>query len=176
MDTEASCYLLKHDDGTLFGPMPFDQLRSWADKALVSPLDKVSNDQTTWLKAPMATPLGMDWLIQLGVDELYGPTTLGAVNEFFENGEISEDTLVINCCDGKQLTVRDLEGLAITKETSAIRDTAQQPKLPTIRVSLQQRVRDLEAALLEERRYVARLEIDYQKLQAKYNELNQVRK
>ncbi len=172
MDTESSCYLLKHDDGTLFGPMPFEQLKSWANKALVSPLDKISNDQDRWIKAPMAADLEMDWLIQLGVDELYGPTTLGAVNEFLGAGEISEDTLIINCCDGKQLTVRDLEGLVIEREASPIRTASDRLKVPTIRVSLQQRVRDLEAALLEERRYVARLEVDYQKLQAKYNDLS----
>ncbi len=173
MDINSPCYLLKHDDGTLFGPMPFDQLRSWADKALVSPMDKVSNDNTNWLNAPMVEALAMDWLIQLGMDEFYGPTTLGAINEFLQTGEINEETTIINCCDAKQLTVRDLEGLAIPKETSVLRDYSDSPKAPTIRVSLQQRVRDLEAALLEERRYVARLEADYQKLQARYDELLQ---
>ena len=52
-DETQSWYLLKHDDGSLFGPIPFDQLKQWAMDAQISPLDKVSTDQANWIKAPM---------------------------------------------------------------------------------------------------------------------------
>ena len=60
MNTEAtnSWYLQKHEDETLFGPITLDQLRQWAIDAQVSPLDKVSQDGTTWVKAPTSPPSG----------------------------------------------------------------------------------------------------------------------
>jgi len=67
---------MKNDDGTVFGPISFEQLRQWALDAQVSPLDKVSNDETTWFKAPMVPELGMDLLVEVTPDQFYGPTTL----------------------------------------------------------------------------------------------------
>ena len=51
--------------GTIFGPITFDQLHQWALDAQVSPLDKVSSDEKTWLKAPMVPELEMDYLIEV---------------------------------------------------------------------------------------------------------------
>ncbi|HEY2343058.1 MAG TPA: GYF domain-containing protein, partial [Chthoniobacteraceae bacterium] len=70
-------YLLKNDDGTIFGPVPFSQLRQWAAEAQVSPLDKVSTDEQNWLRAPMVPGLEMDYLIEVSPDQYYGPTNFG---------------------------------------------------------------------------------------------------
>jgi hypothetical protein len=72
----------------LFGPISFDQLKQWAMEAQISPLDKVSTDQTNWMKAPMVPGLEMDYLVEVSADQFYGPTTLGAVREFLQMGEI----------------------------------------------------------------------------------------
>jgi peptidoglycan hydrolase-like protein with peptidoglycan-binding domain len=160
MELAQTWYLMKNDDGTIFGPISFEQLRQWALDAQVSPLDKVSNDEKTWIKAPMVPELEMDYLVEVSPDQFYGPTTVGAVREFLQVGEINGDTPITNCRDGSIKSVREIPELQV-QETE---DTTQ-PVRTSIRSNLQQRVRDLEEALMEERRareqaehLVARLE------------------
>ena len=50
-------FLRKHEDGTVFGPLSFDQLAKWASSAQVAPHDAISSDQLTWIKAPMLPAL-----------------------------------------------------------------------------------------------------------------------
>lgn len=106
--TSSTWHLLKHDDGTVFGPVSFSQIKEWAEAAQISPLDKVSTDQHTWSKAPMIPELEMDWLLQMSDDHFYGPTTLPAIQEFIKEGEIDHETLVINCKDATQTKVGNL--------------------------------------------------------------------
>ena len=80
------CFLCKHVDGSVFGPLAFEEIRRWADGAQIAPHDKVSHDQETWLKAPMFPELGMDWLVEVTSERYYGPTTLGAIQEFMRRG------------------------------------------------------------------------------------------
>ena len=80
---------MKNDDGTVFGPISFEQLRQWSVDAQVSPLDKVSTDEKNWIKAPMVPELEMDYLVEVSPDQFYGPTTIGAVREFLQVGEIN---------------------------------------------------------------------------------------
>jgi hypothetical protein len=148
MDHNDKWYLLKNDDGALFGPISFEQLREWAVDAQVSPLDKVSQDERNWVKAPMVPELSMDYLVEVSPDQFYGPTTLGAVREFLVAGEINGDTPITNCRDGSVMKVSDFPELQIAEEP--VDDT--RPVRTSIRVNLQQRIRDLEEALMEERR------------------------
>ena len=97
MDENQNWFLMKNEDGSVFGPIPFQQLKQWAVDAQVSPLDKVSTDEQTWSKAPMLAGLEMDYLVEVTPDQYYGPTTLGAVREFLEMGEINQETVVTNC-------------------------------------------------------------------------------
>jgi len=146
MDT-SKWFLMKHDDGTLFGPMGFDNLRQWAVDAFISPLDKVSTDCQTWMKAPMIPDLQMDYLLEISPDAYYGPTTVGAVREFLASGEITLATPVTNCKTGE---TKPLEEFEIFQTPEGGADAS--PSRPSIRVHLQDRIRELEEALLEERR------------------------
>ena len=161
-DDSQSWYLLKNDDGTLFGPITFQQLQQWAHEAQVSPLDKVSTDQQNWLKAPMVAELGMDYLVEVSPDQFYGPTTLGAVREFLDAGEINAMTRVTICKDGTDMALKDVPGLVpATPEEEA------RPVRTSIRLNLQQRIRELEEALMEERRAREMAEHMLEKLEAK---------
>jgi len=146
MDDSAKWFLMKQADGTLFGPMPFSQLHQWAVDALIAPLDKVSNDEATWVKAPMIPELHMDYLLELDAESCYGPTTVGAIREFLIGGEISLDTLLTNCKTGERKPVREF--------TQIFQSPEKQPD-PVIRVgareNLQERIRQLEEILLQER-------------------------
>ena len=173
IDSSATAlYLLKAENNEVFGPVSFQQINTWATGAQISPLDKVSDDQQTWFKAPMVPALGMDWLIELTSDQLYGPTTLGALQEFLNLGEINADTSLINARDGTTTTVRALDKLTIPPEEPEVPDAGSDGPVRTgIRVSLQQRIRELESTLFEERRTYEALEERYAKLEAKYVEI-----
>jgi hypothetical protein len=168
MESAPTWYLMKNDDGSIFGPITFDQLHQWASDAQVSPLDKVSSDERTWMKAPMVPELGMDYLVEVSPDQFYGPTTLGAVREFLVIGEINADTQVTNCRDGSVVTIKDIPEL---QAMAPDEDAMQQPVRTSIRVNLQQRVRELEETLMEERRAREQAEHLVERLEAKLNEI-----
>lgn len=159
MDDSQNWFLMKHDDGSVFGPVNFEQLYQWALEAQVSPLDKVSTDGKSWMKAPMVPELEMDYLVEVSPNHYYGPTTGGAVKEFVRMGEITSDSVVTNCRNGTQQTVRELPSLR-----------EEEPVRTSIRLSLQQRVRELEEALLEERRAREAAESRCEKLEARLSE------
>src|SRR5436853_7359465 len=127
--SSQSWFLRKHQDGSIFGPISFDQLSNWASTAQVAPQDVVSTDQQAWLKAPMLPQLGMDWLVEVTSEHLYGPTTVGAIQEFLHLGDIGADTMVINSCDGTRRQIRELPMLfkinePRLRETEAVEDPA----------------------------------------------------
>ena len=167
MDETQQWYLMKHDDGTLFGPIAFEQLRQWALDAQISPLDKVSTDEKNWVKAPMIPELEMDYLVEVSPDQYYGPTTLGAVREFLQAGELHSETVVTNCRDGTSSRIRDIGGLRPTRDD----DDLLKPVRTSIRLNLQQRIRELEEALLEERRARETAEHLVEKLESKLAEI-----
>ena len=166
MDDSQKWFLLKNDDGALFGPLPFAQLRQWALDAQVSPLDKISRDEKNWVKAPMVPELEMDFLVEVSPDQFYGPTTIGAVREFLQMGEIQAETPITNCRDGSITRVKDMPELQIDDEEEVL-----QPVRTSIRLNLQQRIRDLEEALMEERRSREQAEHLIEKLESKLSEI-----
>jgi hypothetical protein len=171
-------FLRKHEDGSVFGPLPFAQLSRWASSAQIAPHDAVSNDQLTWMKAPMLPQLGMDWLVEITSERYYGPTTLGAIQEFIRLGEIDADTFVINACDGTRRKIQEMPALlenpaetlpAELEESSA--QIAEEPTASGISIDVRDRIRDLEQSLLEERRALQEAEERYRELEQKYQEL-----
>jgi hypothetical protein len=166
-------FLRKHEDGNVFGPLPFAQLARWASSAQVAPHDGVSTDQVTWLKAPMLPELEMDWLVEVTTERFYGPTTLGAIQEFLRLGEINGDTFVINSCDGSRRRVNEMP-LVISQPTAEDVSTDDvQPAPSGMSIKLEDRIRDLEQSLREERRALQEAEERYRALELKYNELAQ---
>jgi hypothetical protein len=179
METESIWYLKKHDSAdAVFGPVGIDNLRNWATSAKISPLDRVSHDgQRTWERAPMIPDLFMDWLVEVNDDFLYGPTTIGAIQEFLSNGEINEDTLVINCREGATAPLKDYPVFTNTPHKSvgiphSARQTTSGPSVSgdggALSQSLQTRIRDLELQVLEKNRHIEMLESQYHDLREKY--------
>ncbi len=168
--TSPNLYLLKAEDSEIFGPVDFKQITAWATAAQISPLDKISSDQQTWFKAPMVPELEMDWLIELTSEQLYGPTTLGAIQEFLNLGEVHLDTVLINAKDGSSTAVQNIEGIVPPVEEPE-EEVSDGPVRTGIRASLQQRIRELEHTLFEERRTLDELQERYHKLEAKYVEI-----
>jgi hypothetical protein len=166
-------FLRKHEDGEIFGPLPFVQLTRWASSAQVAPHDAVSTNQITWMKAPMLAELGMDWLVEVTTERFYGPTTLGAIQEFLRLGEINGETFVINSCDGSRHRVRDMPlVLSQNEEESRPNDELSPgPAAAGMAIDVQDRIRDLEQSLREERRALQDAEERYRALEVKYQAL-----
>ena len=104
IERSENWFLRKHESGEVFGPVPFDKIREWAHSAQVNAQDMLSTDQTIWTKAPMIAETEMDWLIVVGENVLYGPTTAEALFEFERLGEITVATTLINCTTGERTT------------------------------------------------------------------------
>ena len=173
-------FLRKHEDGTVFGPMSFDQLAQWASAAQVAPHDAISSDQVTWMKAPMLPELGMDWLVELTSEQYYGPTTLGSIAEFIRLGEIDGETFVINSCDGTRRQLQQIPELEETlafayqqMEVPADETDSSEPSASGISMDLQDRIRDLEQTLRDERRALEEAEERYRDLEQRYSQLEQ---
>ena len=167
-------FLRKHEDGDIFGPLPFVQLARWAASAQVAPTNVVSTDQVTWTKAPMLAELEIDWLVEVTSERFYGPTTLGAIQEFMRLGEINGETFVINSLDGSRRRVNEmplvLSQIPIENETAS---DAAGPATSGMSINVEDRIRDLEQSLREERRALREAEERYRALELKYQELSQ---
>jgi hypothetical protein len=170
-------FLRKHEDGNIFGPLPFAQLARWASSAQVAPHDVVSTDQATWIKAPMLPELGMDWLVEVTTERYYGPTTLGAIQEFMRLGEIGSDTFVINSCDGVRKRISEMALVLpatiaeqTAPEAASLGDSVE-PAPAGMSIDVQDRIRELEQSLREERRALQEAEERYRALELEYQKL-----
>jgi hypothetical protein len=166
-------FLRKHEDGSIFGPVAFAQLAGWAASAHIAPQDTISPDQQNWVKAPMLPELGMDWIVEVTSESLYGPTTLGAIREFLRLGEIDENTYLINACDATRQQVRDVASLLAppADEDARATEATAAPSSTAIAMGADARIRELEQALREERRALAEAEERYRELEQKHNAL-----
>jgi hypothetical protein len=169
-------FLRKHDNGEIFGPISFEHIREWASNAYVNPQDSVSYDGVNWTKAPMITELQMDWLIETPDYPLYGPTTSGAILEFLRIGEITSRAQLINCCTAERMILSDAPFFD-AGVPSFLNDALPVPAKSGIKLSLQQRIRDLEIELLEKRvqintanQKIVRLEVRLHDLDAQLKE------
>jgi len=126
----------------------------------------------------MLPQLGMDWLVELTSEHYYGPTTLGALREFIRLGEIDGETIVINTCDGARRQVREMPDVweiaqpVVDKDQIEIRlGDPVGPGVAKMSIRLQERIRDIEQTLQEERRALAESQQRYNELERKYQEL-----
>jgi hypothetical protein len=171
MGMDPNWYLRKYDDGGIFGPLPFNQLSSWASKARIAPRDLVSSDQQNWMKAPMLSELGMDWLVEVTSERYYGPTTLGAINEFVRLGEVTTENFVINTCDGSRRKIQEIASFFPTATEDGETLVEGSPAAVSMSIKFEERIRDLERCLKEERRALQEAEARYRELEQRYQAL-----
>lgn len=160
--------LRKHEDKSIFGPVPFSKLVEWARGAQIAPQDAISEDGVNWIKAPMSPEMGMDWLVQTGEQSYYGPTTPPAIMEFYTLGEINQHTIVINCKTAEICRLGEAEFFPSSEDDHA---EAEGPGKGSLRATLQKRVRELEAELLEKQRALLFAEDKVRRLEKKLAEL-----
>jgi len=171
MATDPGWYLRKYDGGGVFGPLPFDQLSRWASKARIAPRDLVSSDQQNWMRAPMISELGMDWLVEVTSERYYGPTTLGAIDEFVRLGEVTPENFVINTCDGSRRRIQEIASFFPTATEDGEMLVEASPSAVRMSIKFEERIRDLERSLGEERRALQEAEARYRELEQRYQQL-----
>jgi hypothetical protein len=174
-------FLRKYHNGEVFGPVPFEKIREWAHSAQVNPQDMLSVDQVIWTKAPMIPEMAMDWLIVVGENLLYGPTTAEALLEFERLGEINPSTPLINCNTGQSGILGETPFYQASLVNPALEERAAASSLLGLiprpgesggfRVNLQQRIRELENALLDKRRKLMLAEETIVRLEGRIREL-----
>lgn len=179
IDPSPSWFLRKHENGEIFAPISFEQVRDWASNAYVNPQDSLSNDGVNWTKAPMIGELQMDWLIETPDNPLYGPTTSGAILEFLRMGEITSRAQLVNCCTAERMLLSEAPFFHSGK-SGVFNETLPAPAKSGIKLSLQQRIRDLEVELLEKRvqlntanEKIIRLEVRLHDLEARLQDAAQ---
>lgn len=117
----------------------------------------------------------MDWLVEVTTERYYGPTTLGAIQEFMRLGEINHETFVINSGDGVRKRISDMPLVLpqIVADETVAAEASAEPAATGMAIDVQDRIRDLEQTLREERRALREAEERYRALELKYQELSQ---
>ena len=169
-DHPENWFLKKHETAEVFGPIRFEQIRSWAKAAQVNPQDMVSTDREAWIKAPMIPDFAMDWLIEVSENLLYGPTTEEALMEFSRLGEITRECHILNCRTGEIMTLGSAPFFREVAVQPTVEDFPQPPK-GGIKINLQKRIRDLESSLMEKSRQVTLAKETIVRLEAKIRDL-----
>jgi hypothetical protein len=100
------------------------------------------------------------------------------LREFIRLGEIDAETVVINSCDGTRRQVREMPDLWETKKSEADENQFQiqlgdpvGPAVAKMSIRFQERIRDLEQTLEEERGALAESQQRYNELERKYQDL-----
>jgi len=100
------------------------------------------------------------------------------LREFIRLGEIDGQTVVINTCDGTRRQIREMSDLWKTVQPEADENQFQiqlgdpvGPAVAKMSVRLQERIRDLEQTLQEERRALIESQQRYNELERKYQDL-----
>lgn len=171
-DHPENWFLKKYETSEIFGPVRFEQIRTWAKAAQVNPQDMVSTDKEVWTKAPMIPDLAMDWLIELSPDLLYGPTTSETLLEFSRLGEITGSSHILNCRTGETMTL-SVAPFFIENALKPSLEDVPQPQKGGIKINLQKRIRDLEATLMEKSRQLTTAQETISRLESKVRELEQ---
>jgi hypothetical protein len=179
LENSETWYLRKHEDGAVFGPVVFSKIQEWANTAQVAPQDMISTDQEVWTKAPMVADLKMDWIVKMGEDQYYGPTTIGSLTEFRRNGEIDAETMILDCCSGAETRFGASAFYTVGSFPEEADLMNRGPARGAIRLGLQKRIRELEINLLEKRRQldhaaqtINRLEARVATLEARIKEIS----
>ena len=92
--------------------------------------------------------------------------------EFYSLGEISKDTIVVNCRDAAECRLEECDFFPETeKGAEHLGELALQPSKGSLRANLQRRVRELESLLLDKQRKLLFAEDTVKRLERRVAEL-----
>ncbi|HUB66013.1 MAG TPA: hypothetical protein VL981_00850 [Candidatus Methylacidiphilales bacterium] len=156
-------------DGSIYGPVDVNTLKEWANSAQVAPQDMIDLSDDNWRRAPEIEFLDMIWQVTLPGDEVYGPTTLGTLREFVQEGLINDKTVATHAKTNQSLPIGALFAAIEFEKKRAMRRPPKESKKSTASLAVDmakdQRIRQLEEDLKELKR-------EYDTLTHKYRQLS----
>jgi len=164
----------KAPDDSIYGPVDVETLKEWANSAQIAPEDMVDESDDNWRRAPEIDFLEMLWLVKLPGGEIYGPTTVGTLREFINEGLVTEKTLATHGKTHQSLPLTALVAAVDFEKKRAMRRPATERNKSTASLAVEmakdQHIRQLEEDLKELRREHESLTHRYRQLSLQLQE------
>lgn len=147
----------KSPDNAIYGPVDTAMLKEWANSAQIAPQDMVDESDENWRPASQVDFLEMLWLVKLPPnEEPYGPTTIGTLREFIQEGLINEKTLATHVKTNQSLPIAALFAAVDFEKKRALKRPPKEAMKSTASLAVDmakdQRIRQLEEDLRDLRR------------------------
>jgi ribosomal protein L19E len=146
----------KAADLSIYGPIDPEGLKEWANSAQVAPEDMVDESDEAWRPAPEIEFLEMLWMVKLPGGETYGPTTVGTLREFVQEGLVTEKTMATHAKTHQSLPLAALVVAVDFEKKRAMRrppkETAKSTASLAVEMAKDQHIRQLEEDLKDLRR------------------------
>jgi len=104
----TDAWSLRKPDGSIYGPVPFEQILDWARDGRVEPSDSVQAGDSVWRPAPAVPELELDWTIQSVDGETIGPLHIEAMREVWRANQIAPRARVTRVSSGQTFDAADL--------------------------------------------------------------------
>ena len=164
----------KAPDDSIYGPVDIETLKEWANSAQIAPDDRVDESDENWRAAPEIDFLEMLWLVKLPGGEIYGPTTVGTLREFINEGLVTEKTLATHGKTHQSLPLTALVAAVDFEKKRAERRPGKEGNKSTASLAVEmakdQHIRQLEEDLKELRREHENLTHRYRQLSLQMQE------
>jgi virulence-associated protein VapD len=122
-------WYLKKASGEVFGPVATAVLRQWAASGRIAPDDQVATDEETWMPAVDLPDLGLDWMVELGPDNLFGPFHLLALGDLIREGSVPAAAPVVHRITGERHILHEALLLVVLEQNARLAATAQELRL-----------------------------------------------
>jgi len=160
----------KAPDDAVYGPVDAELLKEWANSAQIAPDDMIDESNDNWRPAHQIEFLEMLWLVKLPDETTYGPTTVGTLREFINEGLVTEKTLATHGKTHQSLPLAalvaavDFEKKRNQRRPSNSKEANKSTVSLAVEMAKDQHIRQLEEDLKELRR-------EHETLTHKYRQL-----
>jgi hypothetical protein len=146
----------KAADQAVYGPVDSEMLKEWANSAQIAPEDMIDESDENWRAAPEIDFLEMLWQVKLPGGEVYGPTTVGTLREFINEGLVNEKTPATHAKTHQSLPLAALFAAVDFEKRRASRrrpmEANKSTALLAVEMAKDQHIRQLEEDLKELRK------------------------
>lgn len=155
IDETMTWRVKKAPDDAIYGPVDTEMLKEWANSAQIAPEDQIDESDEKWRPAPEVDFLEMLWVVTLPGGESYGPTTVGTLREFINEGLVTDKTHASHCKTHQSLPLAALVAAVDFEQKRAARRPKEANKSTAslaVERAKDQHIRQLEEDLKELRR------------------------
>jgi hypothetical protein len=155
IDETMTWRVRKSPDNAIYGPVDTGMLKEWANSAQIAPEDQIDESDEQWRPAPEVEFLEMLWVVKLPGGESYGPTTVGTLREFINEGLVTDKTHASHCKTHQSLPLAALVAAVDFEQKRAARRPKEANKSTAslaVERAKDQHIRQLEEDLKELRR------------------------